>query len=62
MIEQRAVGGCLGVVELVNDDHVERCRVQLAQPLGVQRLDRGEDVRPAARLLAAHQQFAERGV
>ena len=47
VVEQRRVGGRSGVVELVDDHHVEVLGIERPQVARRQRLDRGEDVLPA---------------
>jgi hypothetical protein len=57
--QQRVVGVGCGVVELVDHHHVVSVGRELAKPLLVQRLDRGEDVPAEDRLLAAGELLAE---
>jgi hypothetical protein len=48
-----------GVVELIDDHHVERVRRQVRRIQPSERLHRGEHVAPLAGALAIHQQLAE---
>ena len=52
-----ASGG--GVVELIDDHHVERVRRQVRRIQPSERLHRGEHMAPLAGALAIHQQLAE---
>ena len=61
VVEQPVVRRRRGVVELVDDDDVERVGRDLLQPICVQRLDHREDV-PALRDPAAAVDLAERAV
>jgi len=47
--QQAPVRRRLGVMELVNDNHVELLRPHRRQPIGVQALDRGEHMAPLGR-------------
>ncbi len=62
VVEQRAIRRGGGVVELVDDDHVEVIRGEVGEAGGAQALDRGEDVLEGARTLAADPELAERVV
>ncbi len=62
MVEERFVAGGGRVMELVDDDDVELFRVERGGVVGVDRLDRSEDVLPAGGAVAANPQLAERAV
>ena len=62
VVEQRLVAGGGGVVELVDDDDVELFGVERGDVVGVDRLDRGEDVLPSGRPVAADPELAEGAV
>jgi hypothetical protein len=54
VVEEGAVGGGFGVVELVDDDHVEVLGVEVGEAARVEALDGGEDVIEAVRAVAAY--------
>ena len=62
MVEDAAVTGCLGVMELVDDHHVEPGRVQLRQGLGVQRLYGREHMLPVSGPVPGDEQLTESAV
>ena len=62
VVEKALVGRRLGVVELVDDHHVETGRIESVGPEGGQRLDRREDVAAPVGALAADQQLPEGAV
>jgi len=53
------VAGGGGVVELIDDHHIERVRRQVRRIQPSERLHRGEHMAPLAGALAVHQQLAE---
>ena len=59
VIEQRAVGRGLGVVELIDVHDVEPVRFELARVQAMQRLDRGEHVTPLARHFSSDELLPE---
>jgi hypothetical protein len=59
MVEQPAVRGRHGMVELIDDDDVEEVRLQLLDAEGRQRLDGRENVLPLPRLVVPHVEFTE---
>ncbi len=61
-VEHRPIRGGFGVVELVDDDHVERRRLEVVGAQRVQRLDAGEDVGTFGRLVPTDQLLAEAAV
>src|SRR3546814_9149675 len=59
VVKYRSIGGRFGVVELVDDHHVERGRIEVLYAQRVQRLDTGEHVRAIYRTFAADAFLAE---
>ena len=59
VIQEATVGCGFGVVELVDDDDVERRVVEGGQCGRMQGLHGGEDVPPALGMLPIHEQFTE---
>lgn len=62
MLQQPPVRGGLGVVELVDDDHLEVLRGQTLDAVRRQALDAGKDMPPPLRAAASDVQLAERAV
>src|SRR3546814_16093980 len=62
VVEYLLVGRRRGVVERVDDHHVEVIGREVSQPAGAQALDRGVDVLEPCRLRAADPLLAEGGV
>jgi hypothetical protein len=62
VIQEPFVGGCRGVVELVDDDDVERIRLETRQLQLRQRLHGREHVPPLPRPISVHVQLAKRSL